>query len=133
MDKIAVIKGLELRLDTLISGLESAMPAGVSSLTVAGKTEKVSELIKVATELNQPNKAKRALRGSLREAVLESAQAKRPALELLARLKTALVNLLGATSSELTKFGIKPEAPRKKRAKRSGSKPTTNPGSAATP
>jgi hypothetical protein len=127
MDNGAVIRGVELRLDTLIAGIESGLPAHVTELKVGNVTYKISDLIAKAQELNRSNKAKRAAHSVLRQARLTNKRDHEASLEFLADAKAALVALLGRKSAELVDFGFKPEEPRGKRA-RSEKKPDTNQG-----
>ncbi len=132
MDKDAVVRGVELRLDTLISGLESVLPMGVTELRVGNVTYKIPDLIKAAQELDQPYKAKRAAHSVLRQARLNKERDREAALEFLADAKAALVALHGRKSAELIDYGFKPQQTPRKRAKPEGEKPNTNKDSGRT-
>ncbi len=130
MDDNAVIRGLELRLDTFIAGLETALPAGVTQIKVGRVTFSISDLIAKAKELNQPYKSKRAARSVLRQAALTAEDDREAALDFLADAKAALVALLGRKTAELVDFGFTPQGGRRKKAK--SAKADTNQGSGRT-
>ncbi|MEZ0228831.1 MAG: hypothetical protein ACAI25_09415 [Planctomycetota bacterium] len=87
-------------------------------------TFKIPDLIAKARELNQPYKAKRAAHSVMRQARLNAERDRKAALEFLADAKAAVVALVGRKNDELTDFGFKPDAPRKRRS----AKPKTNQG-----
>lgn len=111
MDENAVIKGVELRLDTLIAGLTSHLPPGTTTIVVNGVARPVADIIKSAQEANRPYKEKRAARAILRQWGLSKERDRHTALDLLADLKPALATLLGRENVELTHFGFSPQKP----------------------
>lgn len=134
MDNNAVIRGLELRLDTLISGLLSALPAGVTQLKVGDVMYQIPDLIKKAQEFNQPNKSKRAAHSVIRQAKLTEKRDREVSLDFLADMKAALVAELGRENATLTSFGFTPQGRRHKKAKAQAEepKPSDNQGQGKT-
>jgi len=116
MDNKAVIRGVELRLDTLVAGLTTSLPTGTKELKVGDVTYKVADLIVKANELNQPNKAKRAARAIIRQAGLTKTTDRKAQIGFLADAKVALVALLGRTNAALADFGFTPQKDARKRS-----------------
>ncbi|HZU95334.1 MAG TPA: hypothetical protein VFF73_01400 [Planctomycetota bacterium] len=104
-----VVKGIELRLDTLIAGLQAASAKGFTSLTVLGNPTPITGLLSSAQAAVKPWKDCRAARAVIHAAVQSRPQDVQAARQLLNNVKAALVNLYGDTSQELTTFGYKPK------------------------
>ena len=126
MDDDAVIRGVELRLETLIAGIESALPTSVTEVKIGTVTFTIPALVAKVQELVRPYKAKRAAHGVLRQARLNRERDREAALEFLADAKAAFVALLGRRNQELVEFGFKPEERRRGRP-RSAAKPDATP------
>lgn len=114
MNDKSVVKGVELRADTAIAGIQSALPAGVTQLTVGLVTYQVGDLLKHAQELVKPWKDARAAHAVLRSVNESRPQDNQRLLDFLADFKIALIGIYGRTSEELTKFGFTPQKRRRK-------------------
>jgi hypothetical protein len=108
MDQKSVVRGIELRLDTLIQGLQTAVPAGVTSLPVNGSMTTIADLISQAQGASTPYQTGRAAHAMLRQLALTRQSDRQTALTLIANVKPAIVSLIGRTNVELTKFGFTP-------------------------
>ncbi len=113
LDDNSVVTGLELRLDTAIQGLQTAMPAGVTTIPIAGANLTIPDTIKLAQTRVLPWKSKRGANETLHQLRLDYPRDYQAALEFLADLKAGLVPILGRTSASLTSFGFKPQKKRK--------------------
>ena len=113
MDTQSVVRGIELRADTAIQGLQTAMPAGVTQLTVGTVTYQLPDLVKYAQSLEQPWKDARAARATVHQTVLNRPADQAKLEGFLADLKAALSQVLGRNSVVLKEFGFKPQQPRK--------------------
>jgi len=110
MNDHAVAKGVELRLDTAIAGLQRAAGAlGITSVVIGTKSYSVADAIKLAQERVAPWKARRVAKATLRQLALDRPRDYKDALELLADLRGSLNVALGRTNEALTEFGFKPE------------------------
>jgi hypothetical protein len=108
MDQKSVVRGLELRLDTLIQGLQTAVPAGVTSIPVNGTMTTIADLIAQAQGAAKPYETGRAAHAVIRQLALTRQSDRETALTLLANVKPSIVALVGRTNVELTKFGFTP-------------------------
>jgi len=113
MDKQSVVRGIELRADTAIQGLLTAMPAAVTQLTVGTVTYTLPDLVKYAQSLEQPWKDARAAHATIHQAILNRPTDQAKLDGFLADLKAALSQVLGRNSVVLKQFGFKPQQPRK--------------------
>jgi hypothetical protein len=113
MDQKAVVRGEELRLDTLIQGLETSLPSAVTSLIVDGVSYTIPALVKKAQSIADPYKQAREAHAALRQLALTRDADHKAAATFLADMKPVLEGLLGRTSVDLAKFGFKPQSPRK--------------------
>lgn len=104
-----VVKGIELRADTLIHGLQTALPAGVTQLIVGGVSYPVADLVKLAQELVKPWKDVRAAHVAVRKFGQDRPAAEQKLTAFLADAKIAVMGLLGRENQALTSFGIKPQ------------------------
>ena len=109
----AVIRGIELRADTALHGLQTALPPSVTELIVGTVSYKVPDLITFFQGLEQPWKDARSVRAMLRQIITNRPKDYQLLLNALANLKGALSGVLGHDSEDLTKFGFKPSKPRK--------------------
>jgi hypothetical protein len=105
--------GIEHQLDAAINGLQTAVPSGITNITLSGVSLTIAALITEAQTVEKPWTDVRAA-----HAVIRAAMATRPgdiqmARGFLANLKAGLVSVLGADSQELLKFGLTPRSPRK--------------------
>ena len=109
----SVIHGLELRADTAIQGLLTALPPSVTQLTVGTVTYQIPDLVKTVQGAVQPWKDTREA-----HAVIRQNMANRPAdrarlVDLLSDLRDAVKTVVGSRSETLTQFGFKPKRSRK--------------------
>ncbi len=109
-----VVKGIELRLDTLITGLQAAAAKGITQLNVMGTPRPIADLLSSAQAAVKPWKDNRAARSVIHANVQNRASDTQVAKSLLDGVKAALVNMYGATSQELTTYGYKPKKARTK-------------------
>ena len=108
-DNTIVSHGIEQKLDLAVQGLQTAIPAGVTQLSVGQVTYQVADLLAKAQELNKPFKDSRAARAIIRAGSQNRVKDETAAKSFLADLKATLVVLLGRESQDLTKFGFKPQ------------------------
>src|SRR5580704_9796265 len=113
MNDKSVPKGVELRADTAIQGLQTAMPSKVTDVTVGAVDYKVPDLTTYAQSLVQPWKDARAAHAVLRQFAQDKPAAYQKLIAFLADLKIGMSSVLGRSSEELTKFGFKPQQNRK--------------------
>jgi hypothetical protein len=113
MNQKSVVKGVELRADTAIQGLQTALPSGVTQLLVGSVTYQVPDLLKYAQSLVQPWVDVRDAHATIRQAMLTRPADEKVLVGFLADLRVALQALLGRDSETLTKFGFTPQKPRK--------------------
>jgi hypothetical protein len=109
----SVVKGIELRADTAIQGLLTAMPAGVTQLTVGTVTYTLPDLVKYAQSVEQPWKDVRQAHATIHQAMIDRSADKQKLEGFLADLKASLTTVLGRGSATLLQFGFKPQQPRK--------------------
>jgi hypothetical protein len=109
MDDKSVVKGLELRLDTLVNGLQNSMPAGVNSLPVNGNMTAITDLVQQGQDRSKPFKSRRSAHAVLRQLGLTKKSDREAALNFIADLKPAIMSVIGCTSVDLTKFGFTPQ------------------------
>jgi len=106
--------GIERVADAAINGLQSAMPAGVTQLTVGKVTYQIADLIKFAEGLVKPWKDSRAAHAVIRQVSETRPQDQQNLTAFLADLRVSLKSVLGRDSEELRSFGFAPEKRRKK-------------------
>lgn len=121
----SVVRGTELRLDTVIAGLASALPASTTSLMIGRSSMAVADVVKLATALEKPWKDVRAAHAVIRGAMAHRLQDQDAARTFLAELQAALIGVFGRDSQELVKFGFVPHRPRRKHVKPDATAPTT--------
>ncbi len=115
-NKASVAKGLELKLETLLDGLKSGIPSGMSlklggvDYDAASLVHELEAHVEVFTDVRD---AKTALSAK----VLIAKGDKPAAMKLYALVRAALQALLGMESADLVKYGLKP---------RKAPKPRTN-------
>ncbi|HZU99958.1 MAG TPA: hypothetical protein VFF73_24805 [Planctomycetota bacterium] len=112
-DNTIVSHGTERKLDLAVQGLQTAIPAGVTALSVGTVTYQIADLLTKAQGILKPWKDARAAHALLRAVSQSRAQDTTVARAFLADLKAALVVLLGRESQDLTKFGFKPQKTRR--------------------
>ncbi len=103
----SVVKGVELRADTLILGLQ-ASPPNVPQLVVDGVSYTIADFIKKVQDLEQPFKDARAAHGVLRQFTLDKSTVGKTLVTFLANAKIGLASVLGRDSDKLTAYGFKP-------------------------
>jgi hypothetical protein len=113
INRKSVVKGIELRADTLIHGLETALPAGVTQLIVSGVSIQVVDLIKQVQDDVQPWKDARAAHAALRQFTQDRPAASQKLGALIADAKIAITTIVGRENEVLTNFGFKPQKRRK--------------------
>jgi hypothetical protein len=113
MNQKSVVKGVELRADTAIEGLQTAVPSGVTQLLVGGTTYTVPNLVTYAQSLVQPWVNVRNAHATIRQEMLTRPADTKALVGFLADLRVALQTLLGRDNEALTKFGFSPQKPRK--------------------
>jgi hypothetical protein len=104
----SVPRGLELRADTALAGLQTSLPASVTSLVVGGVTYTVPGYIAFLQSTEKPWKDSREAQSVIRQVSQTRPQDAQKLRGALADLKVTLQNILGRESEELTKFGFKP-------------------------
>lgn len=109
MNENSMIRGVELRLDALILGLNSSVPASVTSLVVGGVTMPIAEVLKKAHEAEKPWKDARAAHATIRAVAQSRPKDEEVAVGFLNDVKVGLVAALGRESQKLTDFGFKPQ------------------------
>jgi hypothetical protein len=109
----AVSHGVELQLDTVIAGLQSKVPAGVTSLPVRNTQVSISDCLAKAQALVKPWKDVRAARATIRGVMTNRPADTTAARGFLTDMKTALAAVLGVDSQELVDFGFHPKKPRR--------------------
>jgi hypothetical protein len=105
--------GVERVADAAIKGLQSAMPAGVTQLTVGKVTYTIADLVKLAEGLVKPWKDSRAAHAVIRQIAETRPEDHQKLSGFLADLKISLSSVLGRDSEELTTFGFIPQRRRK--------------------
>src|SRR5207247_1094302 len=101
-------KGVELRLDAAINGLQTALPAGVTSIVIETQSFTVADAIKLAQTRVERWTARRAARAAVRQLAIDADDDNRAAIAFLADLKAFLIVTLGRENEALTNFGFKP-------------------------
>ncbi len=114
MDDNSVARGTELRLDTLIDGLEHSVPAHITQLTVSGVVMPVADVVKKLKESVKPWKDARAAHAVLRAVTQSRPKDEESSLGLINDVKAGLVAALGRENQALTDFGFKPQKRRRK-------------------
>ena len=109
MNQQAVVRGTELRLDTVLLGLRTAIPAGVTTIDVGNRKMPVADAIKLVQSLVQAYKDARQARATLRQLSATKRERAKECTNLLADLKAGCVVIFGRESEELTKFGFNPD------------------------
>jgi len=114
------------RIKQVRAGLKAGFPQGVKSLKVGDKTYTHAELDRVFADYDVQFDAVEATHKLLEQQVDARNGAKPGARGLLADFKTAMKHVLGRASPDLALYGINPERPRKRPARKtppSASKP----------
>jgi hypothetical protein len=106
-------KGIELKADTAIQGLQTAVPAGVTQILVGKVTYQLPDLVKYAQQMVQPWKTIRTAHATIRQEIAARPVDKKNLEGFLADLKIAMSAVLGRDSQVLTQFGFKPQKPTK--------------------
>ena len=112
MNQKAVVTGTELRLDTALLGLQTALPAGVTTINIGAQQMPVADAIKLVQSHAQPYKTGREARATLRQLSSTRKPRSQGDRRLLADLRAGLVCIFGRESEELVKFGFTPARPR---------------------
>jgi len=107
----SVEHGTELRLDTLIEGLQTAIPAGITSLPVRGAGTKIADCVTQAQALVAPWKTVRVARTTISGVMVNRTGDQEAARVFLTDMKTALSAVLGVDNQALAAFGFKPKKP----------------------
>src|SRR5438445_13262860 len=107
MNQKSVVNGVELRADTAIHGLLSALPAAVTQVTVGTVTYPVADLVKFAQALVQPWKDARAAHAALRQVTQNRPKDYQRPIAFLTDLRFSLSVILGRDNEDLSKFGFK--------------------------
>ena len=109
----AVIRGIELRADTAVNGLQTALPPTVTQLVLGTVPYTIPNLVKYFQGLEQPWKDARDAHAVIRQVMQNRPEDYKLLLDALTNLKGALSGVLGHDSEDLTKFGFKPTKARK--------------------
>ncbi len=104
----SVVKGLELKGDTLLLGLMTKLPSTVTTLLMRGVATPVADVVKEGQDLIQPYKNKRDAHAVTRQFTSDKAQVQSNLRKFIADVKSALVALAGGDNEMLTSFGFKP-------------------------
>lgn len=108
MNDNAVTRGMELRLDLAIDGIEKAFASVLQTVTLRGVTYTKDELLKKFLEVAGPWKDARAAHELLRQWTQNKPAQFKVAQGLLADFKAALSAQVGRESEVLTQFGFSP-------------------------
>ncbi len=109
----SVVRGLELRADTAIHGLQTALPSTVTQLVVGGVTYQVPDLVKAIQEASLSWKDVRSAHAVIREAMADRPAERARLVQLLSDVRDSVRTVVGSASETLTQFGFKPKRPRK--------------------
>jgi hypothetical protein len=109
----SVVHGLELRADTAIQGLLTALPPSVTQLVVGTVTYTIPDLVKVLQDDVKPWKDVREAHSIIRQVMASRPADRERLVDRLADIRDALKNVLGSRSEALTQFGFKPKRSRK--------------------
>jgi len=101
-------KGLELKADNVIQGLQTAVPTGITQLLVDKTVYQIPDLITKVQGLVQPWKTSRAARTTIRTVSATRKSDTENLENFLAALKIGLSAAVGRDSEVLTSFGFKP-------------------------
>jgi hypothetical protein len=105
----SVSHGIELRLDTAISGCANAFPPGVTALQIRNVTFNQADLNTKLVSLDTPFKGARTAHSALRTFTSQKPQLVKEAEQFLADLKAALAGAVGSDNELLTQWGFKPK------------------------
>jgi hypothetical protein len=109
----AVSHGIELRLDSAISGCANAFPPGITALQVRNVTFNQADLNAKLVSLDSPFKGARSAHASLRTFTSQKSQYTKDAEQFLADLKAVLAGALGSDNQLLVQWGFKVTKPKK--------------------
>lgn len=107
-NKDLVVRGTELRIDRLISGLGTSTALQGITLTIAGTSYTVKDLEKKSESYAAVYKDARDARATLHEKAAAKAAIEAEASSFTKDLRASIVAALGRTNAELSKFGIQP-------------------------
>ena len=111
-NKDIVVKGLELQLDMIASGLPSLYQV-TTPLVVDGVSYTQPDLVTKVQSFRTPYKGKRGAKQTLAQMQLEVDAVKEEAKKFVASLETTAASVLGATNPLLAQLGYKPKKKRK--------------------
>ncbi len=114
MNPNSVVKGLELKSDTLIQGFMTKLPSGVTTLLMRGVATPVADVVKEGQDLVQPYKDSRNAHTVIRQFALDKPQVRAKLRAFIADAKVALAAIFGDDNEALTEFGFSPRKPAKK-------------------
>src|SRR5262249_39261225 len=114
MNPKSVVKGLELRGDTLIQGLMTKLPSGVTTLLMRGVDTPVADVVKEGQDLVQPYKGSRDAHSLIRQFALDKPRIQAKLRAFIADSKIALAAIVGDDNEAMTNFGFIPRKPAKK-------------------
>jgi hypothetical protein len=113
VNKQAVVRGIELQLDTAYDGVQNFWPAGLSQLVVEGVNYTQSSLAAKLTSTVSPWKGARDAHATLRQFTQEKPQITSDAKTFLSSMDASLGAVVGQSNELLTKFGFTPKKRRK--------------------
>jgi hypothetical protein len=104
----SVKRGIELRLDTAVDGVDTSFPPSVQSVVVQGVAYTQTDLKKKLLDMVAPWQAARTQHAALRQFSQSKPTLTKAAQEFLADLHAAMAAQYGNSSETLTHFGFKP-------------------------
>ncbi|HZU98408.1 MAG TPA: hypothetical protein VFF73_17000 [Planctomycetota bacterium] len=108
MNSKSVPRGIEQRADSVIQGLQTAVPTGVTQILVDQVAYQIPDLIKKAQDLVQPWKTCRGAHATVRQEMATRPTDKQNLEDFLAAFKIGLSAAVGRDNEVLTSFGFKP-------------------------
>ena len=112
-NKDIVVKGLELQLDMIASGLPALFQV-ITPVVVDGVSYAQPDLAKKVESFRTPYTGKRGAKRTLAQMLLEVNNVKEEAKKFVASLETTAASVLGASNPLLAQLGYKPKKERKK-------------------
>jgi hypothetical protein len=114
MNPNSVVKGLELQSDTLLQGIMTKLPSGVTTLLMRGVATPVADVVKEGQGLVQPYKDSRNAHTVIRQFAQSKPQIKAALKAFIADAKIAIAAVVGADNEAMTDFGFSLRKPAKK-------------------
>jgi len=107
VNKLSLVRGYELQLDTLITGLGTL--SQTSSFNVSGTMETRDTLIQAFTQDLVPYQNVRSGRIEVQQSLAERNENQPASKKRFAAVRAAIIGALGVDNPDLAKFGFKPK------------------------